>query len=600
MLFLYEMITLFTFQPQHPAQASFFVANLHRNSCMELNVRRGFGQVCHGRLNGRNNVSKSASFMPSISSRCGMENEWFPMATNAFDDENDGVVPAESFNHNGDLDDSGNVKVDSASSFHSVLFQGFGRIISAITFFIGMNVGVTVILSLVFSRLYFAAQKTAAKTSSGDSAEFTNRSNKAGGSRTALLALWGRSQAYRMKLPGASDVLAPELMKQLSLFGANTTTELGLSDTDGGKHQKIDAEFAVGKHLSSLCADLSVFNYHITERVTVAVVNLINAITGKSTIGDWIESGAIFEDQVAFIATLGNTGLVTPMHVRTRWMDDVVDWFVETHIKRDGGNCNFCGWNDIGEATPVANLIILGSGYDTRPYRMKSLQENPIQVYEVDAPGTQIEKKKQVLQILHKSGDSAGTISNIKNMNVKPLSTAQPMPTFVSCDFASQNWMECLSKQGFDISLPSLVVWEGVTMYLSLPEIKFTLKIIANKGQLNETVNCSSPTSTASPPWYIAFDYLNPTWADSLVWRFAMRYAQEPFQSAFTKSGVENLLNSVGLDVLEHLSEGKEMQRRYATLTRGGDDPKIQKPVGIMGSYGGFILAGSRQENESS
>ena len=56
-------------------------------------------------------------------------------------------------------------------------------------------------------------------------------------------------------------------------------------------------------------------------------------------------------------------------------MDDVVDSFVKKH-----------------EGKPF-NVVILGAGYDTRYYRLQSLQNYEAKLYEVDAEGSQVSKK---------------------------------------------------------------------------------------------------------------------------------------------------------------------------------------------------------------
>ena len=404
-------------------------------------------------------------------------------------------------------------------------------LLSMATFSIGIGVGILVIASVVTSRILYSMLKHDVTTDARPQTinvetESTNRSNRSGGSRTALLALYGRSQAYRMDLPGCTDSLAPELMSRLSIFG---TSKMDNSHI-----------FQLEKILTSMCAELSLFSYRFTGFINEVIGSGVPDDEGGGR-ADAIDirrtGGFIFEGQVACIATFGNTSLVTTMHIRTRWLDEKVDWFVQSHSK--GG---------------MANVIILGSGYDTRAFRMKSLQSDNIRVYEVDAAGTQNEKMS-LLQELKQA-----TIIDSK------------LPSFVSCDFASQSWLERLSDEGLEISYPTLVVWEGVSMYLPISIIKATLKIIAGAG-------CSES------PWYIAFDYLNPKWAYSAPWKLVMHRAQEPFQSAFTTSEMDEVLNFVGLDVVDALSDGKKMQREYATNENG-------LTVGFMGDYGGFVLAG--------
>jgi hypothetical protein len=112
-------------------------------------------------------------------------------------------------------------------------------------------------------------------------------------------------------------------------------------------------------------------------------------------------------------------------------------------------------------------------------------------------------------------------------------------------------------------------------MYLSLDAIQQTLSIIANNGSIIYT-----SSDTCSTDWYIAFDYLNPDWADTQLWRFAMKFAKEPFQSSLTKLEAEELIVSSGLKVVKHLTER-------------GDTGREDEFDGMSGKYGGFLLAKS-------
>lgn len=221
-----------------------------------------------------------------------------------------------------------------------------------------------------------------------------------------------------------------------------------------------------------------------------------------------------------------------------------------------------------GEEVVVANVVLLGSGYDTRGYRM-GLAKRGIKVYEVDARGTQAEKKK-VLQHL-------GMLDN-GGMEISRGSDSADAPTYVPCDFQSEDWMECLLKNYFDGSLPTLVIWEGVTMYLPKPIILSTLDMITRQGN-NDSKNAS--------PWYIAFDYVDSKWASSRPWKHVMKLAKEPFQFDMREEEPEVLIEFVGLRMLKHTRGGSELAGIYSSI----DDRK--EPDGILGNYGGFVLAGT-------
>ena len=107
------------------------------------------------------------------------------------------------------------------------------------------------------------------------------------------------------------------------------------------------------------------------------------------------------------------------------------------------------------------------------------------------------------------------------------------------------------------------------------------------KSVVVETLNTAEEGSTDAP-WYIAFDYINSDWADSPVWRSAMKGVGEPFKfSARIDGEIEELVESCGLNVVEHLHNRKELESRYVPKQTEG------KRVGILGKYGGFVMAGS-------
>ena len=118
--------------------------------------------------------------------------------------------------------------------------------------------------------------------------------------------------------------------------------------------------------------------------------------------------------------------------------------------------CRTCYFDAIVSAhAQMAQLVVLGAGFDTRCYR---LERRPSRCFEVDAPTTQAEK----LEVLHEVGVDASHV------------------TFVAVDFANEDWMANLCNAGFDPSLPTLFLWEGVTYYLSDDVIDITMRHIAS------------------------------------------------------------------------------------------------------------------------
>lgn len=106
----------------------------------------------------------------------------------------------------------------------------------------------------------------------------------------------------------------------------------------------------------------------------------------------------------------------------------------------------------------VSQLVILGAGWDTRAYDLSAGID--VKVYEVDAPATQQEK----VAALAKAEIDASHV------------------TFVAVDFKETFWLDALTKNGFDKSAPTFVLWEGVTMYLPESVVDATLRAVAGLG----------------------------------------------------------------------------------------------------------------------
>jgi methyltransferase (TIGR00027 family) len=104
----------------------------------------------------------------------------------------------------------------------------------------------------------------------------------------------------------------------------------------------------------------------------------------------------------------------------------------------------------------MSELVILGAGFDTRPLRLPMAKRLPS--YELDFPATQ-QRKKQIL---------ASVLAKL----------AMP-PHFVPIDFNKQSMTESLQGAGFNMSLPSCFVWEGVSNYLLPEAVDKTLREIA-------------------------------------------------------------------------------------------------------------------------
>jgi methyltransferase (TIGR00027 family) len=103
----------------------------------------------------------------------------------------------------------------------------------------------------------------------------------------------------------------------------------------------------------------------------------------------------------------------------------------------------------------IGQLVILGAGFDTRPYRLPGMGR--VKVLELDLPAVQEEKKRRL------RSHFAGLPENV---------------TFVPIDFARQRVETVLADTGYDAPNPAVFVWEGVIQYLSEESVRRTLAFV--------------------------------------------------------------------------------------------------------------------------
>ncbi len=118
----------------------------------------------------------------------------------------------------------------------------------------------------------------------------------------------------------------------------------------------------------------------------------------------------------------------------------------------------------------IEQLVILGAGYDSRPYRFEELKGR-VTVFEVDHPATQEVKRRRVQRLL---GLLPGGV------------------VFVPVDFERERLDAKLFTNGYDRNLKTFFIWEGVSYYMTAKAVDETLGLV---------VNNSGPGSS------IVFDY---------------------------------------------------------------------------------------------
>ncbi|HEY0251261.1 MAG TPA: SAM-dependent methyltransferase, partial [Kofleriaceae bacterium] len=104
----------------------------------------------------------------------------------------------------------------------------------------------------------------------------------------------------------------------------------------------------------------------------------------------------------------------------------------------------------------IRQIVILGAGYDTRAAR---LPRAGVRFFEVDHPATQAAKR--------------GVVAGLADY---PVAAA----IYVACDFEREDPIERLVANGFALTEPALIIWEGVVMYLTEDAIRATAKRLAS------------------------------------------------------------------------------------------------------------------------
>jgi methyltransferase (TIGR00027 family) len=100
-------------------------------------------------------------------------------------------------------------------------------------------------------------------------------------------------------------------------------------------------------------------------------------------------------------------------------------------------------------------VVIIGSGYDCRAYRLKGIKK--CRVFEVDYPATLARKKRIVKRIFGKLPRHV---------------------VYAAADFNKRALDEVLERAGFDFAAPAFFIWEGVIHYLTEKAVEDTFEFI--------------------------------------------------------------------------------------------------------------------------
>lgn len=196
---------------------------------------------------------------------------------------------------------------------------------------------------------------------------------------------------------------------------------------------------------------------------------------------------------------------VRPTGARERFKWDALDRRAKMMVART------VAVDDAVRAAGSPQLVILGAGLDGRAWRLPELRD--VVVFEVDHPDSQREKRARTAE----------------------LERVAREVHFVPVDFTRDSLDDALEAAGHDPARPTTWVWEGVVMYLSMPDIEKTLAVIQRRSAARSRV---------------VVVYHSPAiilWLIGLI----VRRLGEPLRSEITADEMRSLLARYGFVVTE-------------------------------------------------
>jgi methyltransferase (TIGR00027 family) len=175
----------------------------------------------------------------------------------------------------------------------------------------------------------------------------------------------------------------------------------------------------------------------------------------------------------------------------------------------------------------IRQVVFLGAGFDSRPYRFSSLL-NQTRIFEVDTEGTQ-EYKKSLL------------ITKIQ---------ALPNIAYVSANFEEADLFNTLKSNGFSETDKTLFLWEGVTFYLSKDSVL---------GILKEIREHSAPGSM------ICFDFQTMKTTDELI---NTGLKEESVKFGIEEGKIEEFVLANDYEIIDHLNSNR-IEQKFMKMENG-------------------------------
>jgi methyltransferase (TIGR00027 family) len=180
-------------------------------------------------------------------------------------------------------------------------------------------------------------------------------------------------------------------------------------------------------------------------------------------------------------------------------------------------------------------LVVLGAGFDSRAWRMPTLAA--VRIFEVDHAATAAEKRRR-------GGPVAGERSDV---------------TAVGVDFDRDRLPDALAKAGFDPRVRTVVVWEGVTNYLTAAAVHSVLAWAGNLAAGSQLIFTYVHRKVLDEP---------ASFAGAQKILHTVRRAGEPWTFGFLPDALPECLRSHGLLLDEDLGADDYRARYFGAKGR--------------------------------
>ena len=218
-------------------------------------------------------------------------------------------------------------------------------------------------------------------------------------------------------------------------------------------------------------------------------------------------------------------------------------------------------------------VVILGAGFDTRGYRLTELLRHA-HVFEVDHPSTQEYKKRRV-----------------REAGIKVPANL----TYVPGDFRRDHLGDCLAAAGYDSSVLTFFICEGVTMYLPEAAIEEMFRWVGSQAPGSVIVFDFVHRAVIDFMANMSLEHL-PEQAKPAVARIRKLEAGEPWIFGLPGGKEAEYLAKFGLRIYELMPVGgEESQKRYLTRSDGSFyfplPPGMQRPPVGAAANSSYCLA---------